>query len=114
MHLFALTSLPLAALLLGACNALPTNSVVLEKIESSPAGWTLDSAANEDKESTILTLKIHLVNQGMSDFHKFALDVRKHRTPWNRIVPIAEQIRRSRHQEVRSTAITWTMSRFCP
>lgn len=76
MQLFALTSLPLAALLLGVCNALPTNSVVLEKIESSPAGWTLDSAANDDKESAILTLKIHLVNEGMSEFHKLALDVR--------------------------------------
>jgi hypothetical protein len=78
MHLLALTSLPLAALLLGACNALPTNSVVLEKIESSPSGWTLDPAANEDKESTTLTLKVHLVNQGMNDFHKLALDVRKY------------------------------------
>jgi tripeptidyl-peptidase-1 len=77
MQLFALTSLPLAALLLGACNALPANSVVLEKIESSPTGWTLDPAANEEKARTTLTLKIHLVNQGMNDFHKLALDVRK-------------------------------------
>ncbi|KAL1652679.1 hypothetical protein SLS61_004659 [Didymella pomorum] len=75
MQLFALTSLPLAALLLGACNALPANSVVLEKIESSPTGWTLDPAANEEKARTTLTLKIHLVNQGMNDFHKLALDI---------------------------------------
>ena len=78
MHLFALDSLPLAALMLGACNALPTNSVVLEKIESSPTGWALDHAASEDKASTTLILKIHLVNQKMDDFHKLALDVRKH------------------------------------
>lgn len=114
MYLFALTSLPLAALLLDICNARPTNSVVLEKIESSPTGWTLDPAANVDKESTTLTLKIHLTNQGMDDFHRLALDVRKHCNLVYCVIVVAEQTCRLRLQEVPSTANTWTMNRSYP
>lgn len=58
-----------------ASNALPTSSVVLEKIESSPPGWVVDQSGNIDRDATTITLKIHLVNQGMAAFHKLAMDV---------------------------------------
>ena len=63
------------AVLVCVCDARPTSSVVLEKVESSPAGWTLDKTAKIDKDTTSITLKIHLVNQGMDKFHKLAMDV---------------------------------------
>jgi tripeptidyl-peptidase-1 len=47
----------------------------LEKIEGSPAGWTLDQSAEVDRDATVMQLKIHLVNQGMDKFHKLAMDV---------------------------------------
>jgi tripeptidyl-peptidase-1 len=63
------------ATLVYASNALPTSNVVLEKIESSPPGWIVDQSANIDKDAMTITLKIHLVNQGMDAFHKLAMDV---------------------------------------
>ncbi|OSS43496.1 hypothetical protein B5807_11875 [Epicoccum nigrum] len=63
------------AALLCACDALPTSSIVLEKIEGSPAGWTLDQSAEVDRDATVMQLKIHLVNQGMDKFHKLAMDI---------------------------------------
>jgi hypothetical protein len=63
------------ATLVCVSNALPTSSVVLEKIESSPPGWVVDHSANIDRDATTITLKIHLVNQGMDVFHKLAMEV---------------------------------------
>ena len=57
------------------CNALPTSSVVFEKVDSIPAGWILDKAAKLDKDESSITLKIHLVNERMDEFHKLAMDV---------------------------------------
>lgn len=71
---FSSSLFPLAALLC-ACDALPTSSVILEKIDGTPAGWTLDQSAELDRDATTLTLKIHLVNQGMDKFQKLAMDV---------------------------------------
>ena len=72
------TSLFSLAALLCACDALPTSSIVLEKIEGTPAGWTLDQSADVDRDATVMQLKIHLVNQGMDKFHKLAMDVSLH------------------------------------
>ncbi|KAJ4358818.1 hypothetical protein N0V95_002740 [Ascochyta clinopodiicola] len=44
-------------------------------IESSPPGWVVDKTANIDRDATTITLKIHLVNQGMDTFHKLAMDI---------------------------------------
>ncbi|KAJ4300820.1 hypothetical protein N0V90_002908 [Kalmusia sp. IMI 367209] len=63
------------AILVSACNARPTSSVVFEKIESSPAGWVLDDSAKLDKDAASITLMVHLVNQGMDKFHKLAMDI---------------------------------------
>jgi tripeptidyl-peptidase-1 len=73
MRLFQ--NLSALAILVCVCDARPTSSVVFEKVESSPAGWVLDKAAKVDKDATSITLKIHLVNQGMDKFHKLAMDV---------------------------------------
>lgn len=69
------TTLYSLATILCASNAFPTGSVVLEKIESSPAEWVLDQSAKVDRDGTFMTLKIHLVNQGMDEFQKLAMDV---------------------------------------
>lgn len=68
------TTLSLATLLC-VSNALPTSNVVLEKIERSPPGWVLDQSEKLDKAATTMTLKIHLVNERMDEFHKLAMDV---------------------------------------
>jgi len=67
----------LSALAIVVCisDARPTSSVVFEKVESSPAGWKLDNSAKVDRDGTFITLKIHLVNQGVDKFHKLAMDV---------------------------------------
>lgn len=72
MRFFDILSL---AALLSVSNALPTSSVVLEKIDSSPQGWVIDQSTVLDKDATTITLKIHLVNQRIDEFHKLALDV---------------------------------------
>lgn len=69
------TSLSALAILVCVSDARPTSSVVFEKVESSPAGWVLDNSAKLDRDATFITLKIHLVNQGMDKFHKLAMDV---------------------------------------
>lgn len=70
-----LNNLSALAVLVCVSTARPTSSAVFEKVESSPAGWTLDKTAKIDKDATTITLKIHLVNQGMDKFHKLAMDV---------------------------------------
>ncbi|KAF1969695.1 tripeptidyl-peptidase 1 precursor [Bimuria novae-zelandiae CBS 107.79] len=72
MRLFTLPGL--ASLLL-LCDARPTSSIVFEKLDSTPVGWALDNSAKIDKDGTFITLKIHLVNQGMDAFHKLAMDI---------------------------------------
>lgn len=99
MRLFAV--LPIASLLC-ASNALPTSSVVLEKIGESPTGWTLDPSAKTDKDATTLTLKIHLVNQRMNEFHKLALDVSQ--SFFQEVECSAHSTNRLRHQVLHSTA----------
>ncbi|KAF2645222.1 subtilisin-like protein [Massarina eburnea CBS 473.64] len=63
------------AVLATACIARPTSTVVFEKIDGPPAGWVKDTAT-VDKDASSITLKIHLVNQGMDAFHKRAMDVK--------------------------------------
>lgn len=72
MRLLVLSGL---ASLFFLCDARPTSSIVFEKVDSSPAGWVLDKSAKVDKDETFITLKIHLVNQGMDAFHQLAMDV---------------------------------------
>lgn len=68
-------------ILANACVARPTsdvhfNKAVVEKLEAAPIGWVKDPSANLEKDATSITLKVHLVNQGMSKFHDLAMDVR--------------------------------------
>lgn len=67
-------------ILAATCVARPTNSdatskVVVEKLEAAPVGWVKDSPAQLDKDATLITLKIHLVNADMDKFHNLAMNV---------------------------------------
>lgn len=114
MHLNALTSLPLLAVLLSASNARPTSNVVLEKIEDSPTGWVLDPSSDVDKDNTVISLKIHLTNQGMDEFHNLAMDVRALRHIREQFEPVANPMLRSRLQVIRNTETISITSRSCP
>lgn len=74
--MFTFKGLSVVAILAVACIALPTSSVVFERLESVPAGWTKDDSAQVDKDATSITLKIHLVNKDMDKFHELAMNVR--------------------------------------
>ena len=79
MHI--LRRLSPVAILATACLARPTdnvnfNSAVVEKLESAPVGWVKDSSVKLDKDSTSITLKVHLVNGDMDKFHELAMNVR--------------------------------------
>jgi hypothetical protein len=64
------------AVLAATCAALPTASVVVEKLARPPAGWIEDKSAELDKDATTITLQIHLANQNMDKFHDLAMNVR--------------------------------------
>ncbi|KAH3995425.1 hypothetical protein HBH61_155540 [Parastagonospora nodorum] len=68
------------ALLATACVARPTSDVdfskaVVEKLDAAPVGWVKDASANLDKDSTSITLKVHLVNKDMEKFHDLAMNI---------------------------------------
>lgn len=48
---------------------------VVEKINGPPAGWARDESIQVDKDAEMVKLRIHLVQQGMSDFHELAMKV---------------------------------------
>ena len=48
---------------------------VLEKLQGPPADWKLDGGFIVDKDKTIVSLRIHLVQQGMASFHEMAMKV---------------------------------------
>ncbi|KAF2728339.1 tripeptidyl-peptidase 1 precursor, partial [Polyplosphaeria fusca] len=58
-----------------ACIARPTSSAVFEKLDSVPAGWVKDDSTKLDKDSTSITLKIHLMNKDMGKFHELAMNI---------------------------------------
>lgn len=67
------------AILTTAAIARPTSEAfhknVVEKLEAPPVGWVKDASAKLDKDTTSITLKIHLVNQDMDKFHELAMNV---------------------------------------
>ena len=76
--MYILGLLPVITILATACVARPTNEfskTVVEKLEAAPVGWVKDSSAKLDKDSTSITLKVHLVNQNMDQFHDLAMNV---------------------------------------
>jgi len=80
--MFFLRSFSSVIALSTACVALPTasngidfKSSVVEKLSNPPAGWVRDDSAKVDKDAASITLKIHLVNQGMDKFHDLAMNV---------------------------------------
>jgi tripeptidyl-peptidase-1 len=76
--MFILRVLPVVTVLATACVARPTNEfskAVIEKLEAAPVGWVKDSSTELDKDSTSITLKVHLVNQDMDRFHDLAINV---------------------------------------
>lgn len=96
--------------LLWASSALPTSSIVLEKIEGSPPGWVLDQTTDLDRDATTLTLKIHLVNEKIKDFNKLALDVRQYYL--TQCEPRSLLMRRSQPQVVRTMVTILITTRF--
>lgn len=68
------------ALLANACVARPTSDVnfskaIVEKLDAAPIGWVNDVSTNLDKDITLITLKVHLVNKDMDKFHDLAMNV---------------------------------------
>ena len=50
-------------------------SSVLEHLGEPPSGWTKDAKHSLDKEVSTVTLQIHLVQQGITNFYKVATKV---------------------------------------
>jgi hypothetical protein len=50
-------------------------SSVFEKLAKPPAGWEKDESVVFNKDGSSVRLRIHLVQQGMNDFHDLALKV---------------------------------------
>lgn len=78
MHILSFVSS--AAFLATVCVARPTSNVdfnkaIAEKLAAAPTGWVRDDSAKLDKDSTSITLKIHLVNQDMDKFHELAMNI---------------------------------------
>lgn len=48
---------------------------VVEKINGPPAGWARDESIQVNKDVEMVKLRIHLVQQGMSEFHEMATKV---------------------------------------
>jgi tripeptidyl-peptidase-1 len=48
---------------------------IAEKLKAAPAGWVQDISEKVDKDATLITLKIHLVNKDMDKFHEHAMNV---------------------------------------
>jgi tripeptidyl-peptidase I len=79
--MYILRTLSPIVILATACVARPTsdatfNKAVVEKLEGPPDGWIKDASVELDKDTTSITLKIHLVNQNMDKFHDLAMNVR--------------------------------------
>ena len=50
-------------------------SSIFEKLAAPPAGWARDETVQVDKDASTVKLRIHLVQQGMEDFHDLAMKV---------------------------------------
>jgi len=60
--------------------ALPAKDVSLkssvrEELAGPPAGWVKDESAKVNKETSTMSLMIHLVHQDMDKFHDLAMNV---------------------------------------
>ena len=83
MFLFSLLTIILS--LTTSCLAFPTpefnpkngilKSSVIEQLGEPPNGWMRDPAFGVDKKALLVTLRIHLVQQGMEEFHELATKV---------------------------------------
>jgi tripeptidyl-peptidase-1 len=78
--MYILRTVSSIAILATACVARPTNDArfnkaVVEKLEGPPDGWVQDASVELDKDTTSITLKVHLVNQNMEKFHELAMNV---------------------------------------
>jgi len=56
-------------------------SSVREKLAGPPAGWVKDGSVKVNKETSTMSLRIHLVHQDMDKFHELATNV------WNQFFP---------------------------
>ena len=73
---FALSASALAfPLLSDSSKDVTFKSSIFEKLASPPAGWARDDAVQVDKDASTVKLRIHLVQQGMEDFHDLAMKV---------------------------------------
>ncbi|KAE9364154.1 subtilisin-like protein [Stipitochalara longipes BDJ] len=48
---------------------------VREKLAGPPPGWTRDEGVTLDKDTSTLSLRIHLINQDMDKFHELAMNI---------------------------------------
>jgi tripeptidyl-peptidase-1 len=50
-------------------------SIVREELAGPPAGWVKHESAKVNKETSTMSLMIHLVHQDMDKFHDLAMNV---------------------------------------
>lgn len=79
-HFFALLALSSSAVAFPAAgNHFLTDgeftSSVREKLTGPPPGWTRDESFTLDKDTSTLSLRIHLAHQDMDKFHELAMNV---------------------------------------
>ncbi len=55
----------------------PLKSSVREDLAGPPAGWVKDESIKVNRETSTISLSIHLVHQDMDKFHDLALNVWK-------------------------------------
>lgn len=53
----------------------PLKSSVREELAGPPAGWVKDESVKVNKETSTMSLMIHLVHQDMDKFHDLAMSV---------------------------------------
>lgn len=49
---------------------------VRENLTSPPTGWVKDDSVEVAKETSMMSLRIHLVHQDMNKFHELVMNVR--------------------------------------
>jgi hypothetical protein len=85
--MFVLKGLFVAVALTVTVLARPTSQIDFEKsivevLKEAPPGWNKDASQNVEKDATSITLKIHVVNKNMDEFHEHATNVSTHSCRW--------------------------------
>lgn len=69
---------------------------VVEKLTEAPEGWIRDDSKQVDKNSAMITLRIHLKQQDMDKFHDMAMKVSHPLLPQKPVLILTDCHTRSR------------------